>query len=197
MPVAPEDGKVMLYETSRVTLRRLTIKDREEFIGLVRESSEFLHPWVKMPATLDEFDEYYQRFNGRTAECTLICIRASGAIAGTVSISDMIRGPYQRATVGYNAFAPSARQGYMTEGFNLVFRFAFGDLGLHRLEADIQPNNEASLKLAQRIGLRREGYSPGFVCIGGAWKDHERWAVTSDMIPSRWKMSQELKLCEK
>jgi [ribosomal protein S5]-alanine N-acetyltransferase len=175
-------GNMILYETTRVALRRLASEDREEFVELVKASADFLNPWVYLPSTSAKFDEYIQRFDGKAAECTLICDRASGAIAGCVSISDIIRGPYQRATVGYNAFAPSARRGYMSEGLGLVFRFAFDDLALHRLEADIQPGNEASLRLAQRVGFRREGYSPGFVRIGGEWKDHERWAINSDMI---------------
>lgn len=175
---------MVLYETTRVTLRRLMIEDREEFVELVNASAAFLHPWVYLPTTPAKFDEYFQRFDGKTAECILICIRPSGTIAGIVSINDIIRGPYQRATVGYNAFVSSDRRGYMSEGFGLVFRFAFDDLGLHRLEADIQPANEASLRFAQRVGFRREGYSPGFVRIGGVWKDHERWAINSDMITS-------------
>lgn len=180
-----DETNQILYETTRVTLRRLTAADREEFLELVKASADFLHPWVYLPADEAKFDGYLQRFDGPVAECTLICIRESGAIAGCVTISDIIRGPYQRATVGYNAFVPSARQGYMSEGFGLVFRFAFGDLGLHRLEADIQPGNEPSLQFARKVGFRREGYSPGFICIGGSWKDHERWAIISDMVELR------------
>jgi len=111
----------------------------------------------------------------------VIGVRETGAIAGSVSVNDIIRGPYQRATVGYNAFAPSAGLGYMSEGLGLILRFAFNDLGLHRLEADIQPGNEASKRLASRVGFRKEGYSPDFIRIEGVWKDHERWAVTAEM----------------
>jgi [ribosomal protein S5]-alanine N-acetyltransferase len=183
--VIDQCGQKILYETSRVTLRRLAAEDRQEFLELVKVSTEFLHPWVYLPASEAKFDEYLQHFDGRVGECTLICVRDSSVIAGCVTISDIIRGAYQRATVGYNAFAPSARQGYMSEGFSLVFRFAFGDLGLHRLEADIQPENKPSLRFARKIGFQREGYSRGFVCIGGSWKDHERWAIISDMAESR------------
>jgi ribosomal-protein-alanine N-acetyltransferase len=70
----------------------------------------------------------------------------------------------------------------MREGFELIFRFAFGYLGLHRLEADIQPGNEPSLRFARRAGFRREGYSPRFARIDGVWRDHERWAINNDMI---------------
>ena len=67
----------------------------------------------------------------------------------------------------------------MSEGLPLVVRFAFENLGLHRLEADIQPTNQLSLKLAEKAGFRREGYSPAFIRINGVWRDHERWALTS------------------
>jgi ribosomal-protein-alanine N-acetyltransferase len=179
--IAEHEGMI-LHETKRVMLRRLISEDQDEFLQLVKESAKFLHPWVRLPANSEEFEEYIQRFNGSTAECILICDRESRAIAGTVNISNIIRTPYQCATVGYNAFKSTAGLGYMSEGFQLVFRFAFGDLGLHRLEADIQPNNEPSLGLARRVGFRREGYSPAFICIDGIWKDHERWAIISDMI---------------
>jgi ribosomal-protein-alanine N-acetyltransferase len=164
-------------------LRRITKEDQEEFIRLSKESVELHRPWIFSPTTPIMFQTYIQRFNQSTAEGILICIRESGAIAGFVGISDIIRGPYQRATVGYYVFSPSSRQGYMTEGFDLVFRLAFTDLKLHRLEADIQPGNKSSVKLARRVGFRHEGYSPGFVLIDGSWRDHERWAITSDMIP--------------
>ena len=173
-----------LYETERVMIRRLALSDREEFIELVRLSECFLHPWVYLPSTPAKFDEFIRRFDGKTAEAMLICTRESEKIVGVVSINDIVREPYQRGVLGYNAFAPSAGQGYVLEGLRLIFRFAFMDLGLHRLEANIQPGNDRSLRLARKLGLRREGYSPGFIRIQGAWKDHERWAITSDMIAS-------------
>lgn len=180
--MAQKSGRAILYKTARVALRRITSEDQEEFTGLARESGQLHHPWVWAPETPEEFADYLRIFDETEAEGTLICVRESGAIAGFATITDIIRGPYQRATVGYGAFAPAKGRGYMTEGFGLVLQFAFGDLGLHRLEADIQPGNTASQRFAERVGFRHEGFSPGFVRIDGAWKDHERWAVTSDMI---------------
>jgi len=69
----------------------------------------------------------------------------------------------------------------MSEGLGLVLRYAFQQLRLHRLEASIQPDNQASLRLVQRHGFRREGYSPDMLFIDGAWRDHERWAITREM----------------
>lgn len=173
----------ILYTSERVTLRRLTCADREEFVALVEKSSEHLYPWVWLPATCDAFDEYIQRFAESPAECILVCAADTEAIVGTVSLTNIVEAPYWRATVGYNSFVAAARRGYMIEAFPLVFKFAFEDLGLHRLEADIQPTNEASLTFAERVGFQYEGFSREFIYIGNEWTDHERWAA----INSSWK----------
>jgi ribosomal-protein-alanine N-acetyltransferase len=170
-----------LYAGSRVGIRRLSVQDQEEFTKLVNESGELLFPWVILPETPTKFDEYIKRFDGVNAECILICELKSGSIVGTVSIVQILRGPYERGTIGYNSFAPWVGRGYMFEGLSLVFQFAFDDLGLHRLEADIQPDNKPSLRLAAKVGFRREGYSPAFIYVHGAWRDHERWAIIREM----------------
>jgi [ribosomal protein S5]-alanine N-acetyltransferase len=179
--VAQNPSQPVLYQTARVTLRRMTAEDQTEFIELAKASIELHRPWITLPETPEEFGNYLNHYETTDGESTLICARETGAIAGFVTINDVIRGPYLRATVGYGAFAPSQRRGYMSEGFGLVFRFAFHDLGLHRLEADIQPGNKASVTFAKSAGFRYEGFSPGFIRIDGSWKDHERWAITSDM----------------
>jgi [ribosomal protein S5]-alanine N-acetyltransferase len=114
-------------------------------------------------------------------ESLLICLRSTGAIAGRVNLNNIVRGRFQCASLSYNAFAPTAGHGYLTEGVGLAVRYAFEQLRLHRLEANIQPGNHASLRLVERLGFRREGYSPEMLFIDGAWRDHERWAITTTM----------------
>lgn len=123
------------------------------------------------------------RFEDGTNRGYLIRVLETGAAAGMVNINSVIRGRYQGASVGYAAFAPSAGRGYMTEGLALALRHAFGDLRLHRLEANIQPENTTSLALVRRLGFRYEGMSPDYLYINGAWRDHERWSITA---PSPW-----------
>ena len=165
----------------RVTLRLVTGADQAEFLELASASAGLHHPWMSLPATPPEFQAYLTRFDHVTAEGFLICLRGTGAIAGAVHINSIIRGRFQNGSLSYAAFAPAAGQGYMSEGLGLVLRYAFGQLGLHRLDAQIQPGNHASLALVRRLGFRKEGYSPDLLFIDGAWRDHERWAITSGM----------------
>jgi len=168
-------------DPSRVRLRPLTAADQDEFLGLAAASTDLHHPWISLPATPQEFRAYLGRFDHVTAEGLLVCLRETGAIVGVIHINNIIRGRFQNGSLSYAAFAPGAGQGYMSEGLGLVLRHAFGRLRLHRLDAQIQPGNEASLRLVRRLGFRSEGYSPQLLFIDGAWRDHERWAITSDM----------------
>jgi ribosomal-protein-alanine N-acetyltransferase len=66
----------------------------------------------------------------------------------------------------------------MSAGVRLAVDHAFHHLGLHRLEANIQPDNQASIHLVKKLGFRKEGFSPRYLRINGDWRDHERWAIT-------------------
>ena len=169
-------------DPSRVTLRPVTAADQDEFLALAAASADLHHPWMSLPATPEEFRAYLRRFDHVTAVGLLICLRRTGAIAGVIHINSIIRGRFQNGSLSYAAFAPGAGQGYMSEGLGLVLRYAFGQLRLHRLDAQIQPGNHASLNLVRRLGFRNEGYSPQLLFIDGGWRDHERWAITSDML---------------
>ena len=68
----------------------------------------------------------------------------------------------------------------MSEGVRLVLRQAFGPIGLHRVEANVQPENGRSIALVERLGFRREGYSPKYLKIGGRWCDHVRYAILAE-----------------
>ncbi|MCL2729998.1 MAG: GNAT family N-acetyltransferase [Actinomycetia bacterium] len=173
----------MRTKPTRVELHPLTLADQDEFCSLVRASAELYASRMRLPATAEAFQTWMRRFDDGTNVGFLIRVRETGAAAGTVNINSIIRGRYQGASLGYAAFAPSAGRGYMTEGVAAVMEHAFGELRLHRLEASIQPTNKASLALVQRLGFHYEGVSPAYLYIDGAWRDHERWAVTA---PSPW-----------
>ena len=165
----------------RVTLRPVAAGDQDEFLALAQASTGLHHPWYSMPTTPEEFRAYLARYAQPTTEGFLVCLRDGGSMAGMVTVDSIIRGRFQSASLSYAAFAPAAGRGYMSEGLALVLEHAFTELRLHRLEANIQPGNQASLRLARRLGFRKEGYSPAMLFIDGAWRDHERWAITREL----------------
>jgi ribosomal-protein-alanine N-acetyltransferase len=97
-----------------------------------------------------------------------------------MNLNQIYRGGFQGAYLGYYVGAPFAGQGYMREAMQLILRYAFERLKLHRLEANIQPGNSASLALVKRAGFIREGYSRRYLRIGRRWRDHERWAIIAE-----------------
>ncbi|WP_123669559.1 GNAT family N-acetyltransferase [Actinocorallia herbida] len=164
----------------RVVLRRLCPADADEVARLGRLSRRLHGRWVYMPRATAECLDYLLRLADEGAIPLAVRRIEDDAIVGVVIISGVTRGVYERAVLGYAGFAPSVGQGYLTEGLSLVVQYGFGPLGLHRLEADIEPENTPSLRLAERVGFRREGLSRGFIRVGGIWRDHERWAITAD-----------------
>ncbi|MBW3577779.1 MAG: GNAT family N-acetyltransferase [Actinobacteria bacterium] len=168
---------------TRVTLRRPRAEDRDEFVDLARASRDLHNPWVTAPVNAREFDTYLIRAEADDTDCNLVCLRDSGAITGVFNLSQIVHGMSRSTYVGFYAFAPFAGQGYMTEGLRLVLDRVFDELSLHRIEANIQPDNIASKRLVARCEFRYEGFSPRYLYIAGGWRDHERWAITVDERP--------------
>jgi ribosomal-protein-alanine N-acetyltransferase len=176
-------GEAALVSGDRVFLRRITGDDEAEFTRLVRESAALHHPWMELPGTAEEFHRYLSKFDPPVVNIGLaVCELGSGALAGGVNINNIVHGRFRSAALGYWAFAPAAGRGLMSQALRLVVGYAFGDLDLHRLEANIQPANVASIQLVKRNDFRYEGLSPDYLFIDGAWRDHERWAITREML---------------
>lgn len=161
-----------------VTLRLPVEGDRAEFERAVRASEQLHEPWVDLAD--DSFDRLLARNRTDSDRSLLVCRTDDGAIAGVFNLSQIFHGPFRNAYLGYYAFEPHAGHGLMAEGLRLVLGFAFGELGLHRLQANIQPGNEASIALVRGAGFRREGFAPRYLMIGGRWRDHELWAITTE-----------------
>ena len=180
-----EPGPAEPPRTHRVALRLLARSDRDEFLRLAAESRELHRPWTYPPERPDQFDELFARSRRDDFTCLLACIAETGEIAGVFTVSQIVRGAFQSAYLGYYAHQRHARRRYMAEAMEQLLDHAFGPLALHRLEANIQPGNQASIALARGAGFRLEGYSPRYLLIGGQWRDHERYAITADEHAAR------------
>jgi ribosomal-protein-alanine N-acetyltransferase len=163
-----------------VSLRPPSHSDVADLAELGEVSRRLHRPWLTAPATPEAVEQWLDRASGDRAASFVACRREDGAIVGAFNLSEIVRGVFQSCYSSYYVHAEHAGKGYMTEGLQLLVRHAFGPMGLHRIEANIQPGNTSSIALVRRAGFRLEGVSPRYLKIGGRWRDHERWAITSD-----------------
>ena len=170
----------------RVFLRPPTSSDQTEFLTLNLSSKSFHRGLVSPPTTPDQFDAFLLRASEEDSVCLFICLVANSEIIGAINLSQIFRGGFQNAYLGYFVGKRYAGLGYMSEAIRLVLRYAFEHLKLHRLEANIQPANVASIALVKRAGFVLEGYSRRYLKVCGRWRDHERWAI----IAEDWKAMQ-------
>ena len=173
----------------RVFLRPPAASDRREFVSLMRASRSFHKPWASAPTDDDRFAAYIADAQRPDFEALLVCRIEDLAILGFFNLSQIVRRSLQSAYLGYAIGKPFAGNGYMREGLELVLRHAFTEMRLHRIEANIQPGNQASIALARGAGFRREGFSPRYLKIAGRWRDHERWAILADDWRARAEVS--------
>ena len=158
--------------------------DRQLFLEAVARSTSLHASWVSPPATATAFDEFVSRAARGDCAKFLVRLRDDTALAGAVNISNIVRESLSSAFLGFYAFEPHANQGFMKAGLRLVLARAFGDLALHRVEANIQPENHASIALVRACAFRKEGFSPKYLHVAGQWRDHERWALLADEFQS-------------
>jgi ribosomal-protein-alanine N-acetyltransferase len=163
-----------------VVLRTPTAADQGAFIAAMRASRSVHRPWVYMPETPERYVAYLARVQDPRYAPFIACRRQDGAIVGFLNLSEIVRGAFKNAFVGYGGVAGYAGHGYMTEAMQLLLHEAFTRLDLHRIEANIQPGNVRSIALAKRCGFKLEGFSPRYLKVGGRWRDHERWAIRAE-----------------
>lgn len=172
-------------EPRRVSLSSPSARDLPELLTLARESRALHRPWVYLPQTPSAWRPYLRSARRGAVIASLVRRRDTGELVGVVNLSEVVRGVFQSAYLSFYAHAAHARRGFLSEALRDVVRRAFHLHRLHRIEANIQPDNRASRSLVQRLGFRREGFSERYLKIGGRWRDHERWALTRETWLSR------------
>ncbi|MBF9067306.1 GNAT family N-acetyltransferase [Streptacidiphilus fuscans] len=169
----------------RVEIRYPRIADAVVYADAVNRSAEHVGRWN--PVEPDALPDMVRR-QGDTLRTFLIFDVEERGLVGTCNVSNIVRGRFRNASLGYNSYLPYNGTGRMTEGMRLVVDTAFrpeteGGLGLHRLEINVQPENGPSIAMAKRLGFRLEGYSPRMLFLQNAWRDHERYALTVEEWP--------------
>jgi ribosomal-protein-alanine N-acetyltransferase len=173
----------------RVTLRTLVEADYDAWHEVRRRCRDWLVPWEPRPKGAPPPAEDRGSFAARCAirerERQLgsgygFGIFVGGRFCGEITLSSIQRGPFQSASIGYWIDEAEAGHGYVPEGVVMVLHFAFEAIDLHRVEISIIPRNRSSLRVVEKLGIRREGLAERFLEIDGRWEDHVRFAMTSE-----------------
>ncbi len=180
MPRKPAKPAQTPLRGKRIVLRPPRAADFSEYARLIKTSAKTYRGLLPPFKGKKQFDDYLDNCHREDFFGFLICRREDGTIVGNINLFNIVHRSVRSAITGYFVGAPFARRGYATEALQLLLRFAFRKLRLHRIEASIQPHNRPSLALVKRAGFVLEGYSPRLVKIGGQWRDHQRWAILSE-----------------
>ena len=169
-----------MSETSRVVVERTRRRDADELLALNRANTAYHAPWVTTWTDRDAFEAWFAKMVVGPNVSLLARERATNDVVGVFNLSEIVLGVFRSCFVGYWGYAHTGARGLVTEALREVARFGFDEIGLHRIEANIQPGNVRSIALAQRAGFTREGVSARYLYLSGAWRDHEHWVLLSD-----------------
>ena len=186
-------GREPILHGDGIFLRYPEMSDYGQWAQLREMSRDFLAPWEPVWAA-DELSRaafrrrvrrYASEIRNDLAYPFLLFRAGDRTLLGGCTISNVRRGVTQGGAVGYWIGRPYARQGKMFAALCALLPFAFGPLGLHRIEAACIPENEASRNLLHKLGFREEGRALRYLQINGEWRDHLLFGLLQDESP--WK----------
>jgi ribosomal-protein-alanine N-acetyltransferase len=175
-----------------VELHPLRRRDAAEWSRLRQANETWLSPWEPTapvtwgerhtPATYRAMRRAVAR-RARAGTSLPFAIRVDGRLAGQVTVDNIVRGPLRSGHLGYWIDRSVAGRGLASLAVALVCDHAFGAVGLHRLQAEIRPENLRSQRLVERLGFRQEGLLRGYLDIDGDWRDHLAYALLAEDAP--------------
>ena len=169
----------------RVYIRPPQPGDEAAYREAVLRSADHLSPWN--PVEPDGLPDLLRR-QGPALRSFMIFDSEDDGLVGRVNVANIVRARFCNGALGYDSYVPYAGTGRMSEGMRLIidrcFESAPQGLGLHRLEINVQPENDRSAGMARRLGFRHEGFSPRMLFLNDEWRDHERFALTAEEWPA-------------
>lgn len=166
---------------NHIDIRQLAIGDADNFIEAMKLSTEIHTNWVNPPLDIQSFTDYLEKFNNDSNYSFIIFNQTTPEIIlGIVNITQIIRGVFQNGFLSYFATHHGHKTLAMYNGLQQVIKYAFDTLNLHRLEANIQPDNQRSINLIERLNFDYEGYSKEYLFINDKWRDHKRYALINN-----------------
>ncbi len=161
------------------------------------KNRDFLAPWdPPAPPGFYDHDRWLERVASHEREriagvslrtCLVSRSAPDGPVWGVANLTQIVRGPFLCASLGYSLDEDHEGSGLMREALEALIAHAFGPLGLHRIQANYLPINERSGRLLRRLGFVVEGYARDYLFIAGAWRDHVLTSLTNSSLASDWK----------
>jgi ribosomal-protein-alanine N-acetyltransferase len=189
-----------------VGLRPLRLRDGAAWVEIRLRNEDWLAPWEATPPgtsaiplswserqTLGVFTQMLRtlRRQARQGSSLPFAVTFEGRLAGQLTVGNVVRGAFNNAYVGYWVDQSVAGRGVMPIALAMVVDHCFGSVGLHRIEANVRPENAASKRVVEKLGFRQEGLHQRYLAIDGAYRDHVGYAVTVEDVPEgmvqRWR----------
>ena len=193
----PSPGWPASLVSGDVGVRPFRLRDAQAWSESRIRNEEWLAPWEGRqpslpPATWEERHSpaafaamlRAMRRDSRAGRSLPFAVMWHGSLVGQVTVSNVVRGAFQSASVGYWVDRSAAGRGVIPTALALVVDHCFAEVGLHRIEANVRPENEPSLRVVRKLGFREEGRHARFLFIDGAWCDHLSFAVTVEDLPT-------------
>ncbi|MEY3933980.1 MAG: hypothetical protein RLZZ606_579 [Actinomycetota bacterium] len=178
-----------------ISLRIIKPRDAKTLERLVLSNRTWLKPWeATNPHGPTSFD-FKSQIRGllrqlENDEGLPFLILYKGEIVGQLNVANILHGSVSSCVIGYWIIPEVAGKGITPTAVALAMDYVFKVVGLHRVEIDIRPENEASIRVVEKLGLRPEGLKKNYIHINNAWRDHLVFALTADEVPNgvlnRW-----------
>ena len=162
-----------------IRIAQVSRDDGADLIGANVANRDFHRPWSHPFTDEEGFSAWFENLGDQNVSLMVRQVE-DNAIVGVFNFTEIVRGVFQNAYLGFYGMEAYCGRGLMTAGLMGAIHHAFTELELHRIEANIRPENERSIALVARVGFRKEGVSPNYLFLDGAWRDHERWAICQE-----------------
>ena len=180
-----------------VTLRPLRRRDGSRWLALRAQNAAWLAPWEApspepLTGTPPSFAQFVRSLSAQARQGSALpfAIDFRNQLVGQLTVATISRGSLQSASIGYWVSEHVAGRGIAPTSVALAVDHCFGPVGLHRVEINIRPENRASLRVVEKLGLRDEGVRERYLHIQGRWSDHRTFAITTEEVPhgllARW-----------
>lgn len=188
-----QPGLPLTARGERVHVRPVHPEDDAAYRTALAASAQRIGRWSPVDPERIRLDLAGQSPSRRTFMILALDPAGAHGLVGRVNVSNVVHGTFMSGSLGYDAFDPYAGTGMFREGLALVVDLALrsldsGGMGLHRVEANVQPGNARSAGVLRSLGFRHEGETPRMLWLGGPdghrWRDHERYAVTAEEWPA-------------